>query len=271
MNKMNMYTEIREWYENYVKEFHKNDLEYMVNINLKYDHTEHVFIETRGIATSLNLSDDDLEIVLIIALLHDIGRYEQFKTYGTFSDKESVNHSKLALKIIDAYDLLKPFNPVYKQAIIDAVYYHNVLEIPNDLPEKSELFAKIIRDADKIDIWRILAEHYNKDESKKNRNIELSLPKGDSVSKEIIKNLKNRELVRIQNLNNVTELKLLQLAWIYDINYLWTFQIVSYRKHLPQIIRTLPDNRDILLITSNIIDYVENKAKEAKESGLRGR
>jgi HD superfamily phosphodiesterase len=271
MKQFKAYLEIREWYEKFVKLYHKNDLEFMRSINLKYDHCERVVIEARGLAVALELSDSDTEMVLVAALLHDLGRYEQLKKYGTFSDRDSVNHAELSLEIINNEDVLRFLDDNSVTPVLNAIRVHNMLEIPSNINGKSLLISKIIRDADKIDILRILGEHYSQTSKEKNRDIDFSLPDGEVISDDIDEWISSYSLVRTKDVENVTELKLLQLSWVFDLNYLWTSQIVEYRKFVHQIIKTLPDTVQINRLASIILNQLETKAEDAKILGFRAR
>lgn len=261
--------DVREWYENYVKGFHKNDIEFIRNINLKYDHTERVVIETRGIALSLGLDNHDVNLLIMAACLHDVGRYYQLEKYGTFSDKESCDHAELSAKIVASNGVLRLIPDDDKAVVLDAIRYHNKYEIPTTLPEKSQLFAKIVRDADKIDILRFLSQHYTLDVSERNPTIELNLPEGESVSDSILKDLKAGKPVYVDSLENVTELKLLQLSWVFDINFLWTHQVLHKRGYVSKIGTTIPSGYSAVI--DGIMSFHSAKALEAKEAGLKGR
>lgn len=262
-------TDVREWYEGFVKSFHRNDIEFIRNINLKYDHTERVVIETRGIALSLGLAQKDINLLIIAACLHDVGRYQQLLDYGTFSDKESCDHAELSGDIIEQSESLRLIPDDEKIHVINAVRQHNKYKIDETLPEKSQLFARIIRDADKIDILRFLSQHYAQDSKERNRSIELNLPEGDTATDAILKDLRSQVPVYVHNLNNTTELKLLQLSWVYDLNFLWTHQVLNKRGYVAKIGKTLPHTFDKLF--SGIMSFHDKKALEAKESGLKGR
>ena len=62
-------------------------------IKLKIDHTYRVAGLCRRIASSLGLNDAEAGLAWVIGMLHDIGRFEQLRKYGTFSDAESIDHA----------------------------------------------------------------------------------------------------------------------------------------------------------------------------------
>ena len=84
---------------NVIKEFEKFILNYDLNdsrIKYKYDHSYRVMDISETIAKAINLSDEDIILAKIIALLHDVGRFEQLKVYNSFVDHEPIDHGLLA-------------------------------------------------------------------------------------------------------------------------------------------------------------------------------
>ena len=69
-------------------------------IKLKVDHTYRVAALSERIARSLGLGDDDTNLAWLIGMLHDIGRFEQLKNYGTFSDAESIDHAHYGVELL---------------------------------------------------------------------------------------------------------------------------------------------------------------------------
>jgi hypothetical protein len=52
-------------------------------------------------------------------------------------------------------------------------------------------------------------------------------------------------------------MKLLQLGWIFDINFTRTFLYIQQRQIIEKIITTLPDTEDILKIQNHLNEYLE--------------
>jgi len=75
-NKIVEYT--KDWFFNYVQTFKDGDKELKQNVVLKEEHTKRVCKEIVGIGKQLGLNDNDLRLAEIIALLHDVGRFEQY-------------------------------------------------------------------------------------------------------------------------------------------------------------------------------------------------
>ncbi len=133
-------------------------------IRLKVEHTYRVSELCQQIASSLALSEEDIDLAWLIGLLHDIGRFEQQKNYGTFNDAISIDHAQYGARILFG-DMDKASGEI-EEIIRTAIYYHSAYRIPEDLDDRTAMFCHIIRDADKIDILKVnidfpLEEIYN--------------------------------------------------------------------------------------------------------------
>ncbi|MCR5675350.1 MAG: HD domain-containing protein [Lachnospiraceae bacterium] len=134
-----------------------------VKIRLKIDHTYRVAAFTERIAKSLSLDRADVELAWLSGMLHDIGRFEQLKRYGTFIDRLSVDHAELGADLLFADGLIGSFAdlddvPERRAMLETAIRLHNKLALPEDLNDRMRMFSDILRDADKCDIFRVLTE-----------------------------------------------------------------------------------------------------------------
>ena len=144
---------IEDVFQNYVDKYNSRD----GKIKLKIDHTYRVAKICEKIAENLELSGQDIDIAYLTGILHDIGRFEQIKRFNTFVDAESVDHAKLGIEILFEENLIREFieDKSEDELIRKVIYNHNVFSLPDNLSERELLFAKILRDADKIDIFRV--------------------------------------------------------------------------------------------------------------------
>ena len=131
-----------------------------IRVRLKIDHTYRVADIAERIAKSIAA---DADLAWLLGLLHDIGRFEQLKRYGTFKDAESVDHAELGADILFGEEMLMRAFPGfthdgYEKIAETAIRAHNKLVIPEGLDETTVMYCNILRDADKIDIFRVLTE-----------------------------------------------------------------------------------------------------------------
>lgn len=129
-------------------------------IRLKIVHTFCVKRASEAIAKRLNLSEEDRQLAVLIGLLHDIGRFEQLRIYHSFIDAETVDHAALGVKILFEDNKIRDFiiDDSYDKIIREAIANHNRYAIEDGLSGRSLLHAKIIRDADKLDNYRVKLE-----------------------------------------------------------------------------------------------------------------
>ncbi|MBN1625517.1 MAG: HD domain-containing protein [Deltaproteobacteria bacterium] len=232
--------DLKQWFNDYVRSFSSDDLVIRQNMDLKAGHTRRVCEAIVDIGMTLNLSEEDLGIAEISALLHDIGRFEQYLKYRTFSDQRSENHAEIGVKVLKENHVLNSLNPDTADIIIKAVKFHNRASLPEGEGERCLFFLKLLRDADKLDIWHVVTEYYRNKDNERNHALELDLPDTEEISEPIYNSLIHGRLARTADLRTLNDFKLLQIGWIYDLNFSRTFQIVRDNGYLETIRDVLP-------------------------------
>lgn len=221
---------IEEEFKKYVSKFDLND----DSISRKYYHSLRVMNKARKIAESIELSEEYINIATIVGLLHDYGRFEQWKRYHTFADGKSIDHGDLGVKIlfdekeIEKYDIKKENYRI----IYNAIKYHNKLEIPEDLTKEEKIICKIIRDADKLDIYELLLDGkivFIDDNNSINSEVEKQFFENSSINKKIVKNESNRILLR--------------LAMMYDINFKWSIEYIKNNNIIDRMLEMIEDKK----------------------------
>jgi HD superfamily phosphodiesterase len=97
---------LKAWFKDYVRSFHSEDTLILQNVRLKEEHTSRVCENSSRIAISEKLDEEDYYLAVTIALLHDIGRFEQISKYKTFHDSESENHALLGVRVLRSAGVL---------------------------------------------------------------------------------------------------------------------------------------------------------------------
>ncbi|NLD38608.1 MAG: HD domain-containing protein [Desulfatiglans sp.] len=246
------------WFEKYVKGFISGHSESDINVELKKNHTIRVREAIIDIAKSIALDEEDMSVAEACAILHDIGRFEQYRRYRTFSDSISENHAALGVRIIREQDVLRDFPAECREVIIRSVGCHNMPAIPSGFSPESIEFLKLIRDADKIDILYVVTEYYMTSASGSNRVIELHLPDTETISDEVFKPLTSGQIAQVDNLRSLNDFKLYQMGWVYDLNYRRSLEIIRERKYLEMLREALPEVSDradqVYRITNEYLD-----------------
>lgn len=236
---------IKKWFADYVDTFKKGDPEIQENIELKEEHTYRVCKEILTIGKKLGLKDDELRLAEIIALLHDVGRFEQYARYRTFNDSKSVNHAGLGIEIILRNSVLGNLDSRIQALVVKAIGYHNQVSLPADEAGTYLFYSRLLRDADKLDIWKVVTDYYHRKGGKRNYGLELELPDTPGVSTEVLDDIRKKRTVNMKNILNLNDFKLLQMSWIFDINFKPSLDIIKERHYLEKIRAVLPQSEEI--------------------------
>lgn len=247
------------WFSQYCHSFSSPDSEYQRNISLKEHHTHNVRQNILTICREEALSPEQQDIAEIIALFHDIGRFPQYHQYKTFKDSDSVNHAALGVQILTEKHVLAAFSKPVQDVIIKSIRFHNVFILPGFLSPEESLFLKLIRDADKLDIWRVFIEFYTLPEGERASAVGLGFPDVPGFSDEVISTLNNRQIVNLTMLRTMNDFKLLQLSWVFDLNFAASFRMLKCRDYISTLAATLPENAVITEAISRIYTYVDEK------------
>ncbi|MFW6129439.1 MAG: HD domain-containing protein [Candidatus Aminicenantaceae bacterium] len=226
---------MESWFENYVLRFKSPDQKYTQNIEIKKDHTYRVCEEIISLGKSLHLNKQDLDLAKTIALLHDVGRFEQYECYRTFSDFKSENHAQLSIKVLNQENVLEGIEKNTAEIIHCSILNHNKASLVQNETGRCLFFSKLLRDADKLDVLYVVTDYYHNGKMHSNESLELELPDDSYISDEVYNDLVSGKIVNHSNIRNLNDLKLLQMAWIYDVNFPHTFQLIQKREYLEKI------------------------------------
>lgn len=252
---------LEEWFFHYVQTFKDGDKNVLENTLLKEQHTIQVCKEILNIGQQLGLNNDELRLSKIIALFHDIGRFEQYARFQTFVDKKSVNHAELGVQILKDHHVLNKLDESMQNLILQAISYHNRASLPENETATCLFYTKLIRDADKLDIWRIVTDYYNQKDGKKKVVLELELPNTSGISDEVYQDLTHMRIVDIKNIRNVNDVKLLQIGWVFDINFHSSFQSIQSRHYIEMIGDVLPQSKEVQTIMRMVQSYLSKQVE----------
>lgn len=137
-------------------------------IALKIEHTYHVAEACDTVAREQGWSTEDIDLAWLCGLLHDMGRFEQLRRWDTFKDAESMSHAALGIEVLfgenpadaPAVTSIRDFidDPAEDELIRASIAYHSDFRLPAQLDERTRSFCDIVRDGDKIDIMRTIAD-----------------------------------------------------------------------------------------------------------------
>ena len=228
-----------EKFKNYAQQFKVTDNK----VNIKVTHTMGVVKVSEYIARKLNLVEEDVELVKLIWVLQDNGRFEQAVRYDNYDDYDTIDHAELGVEILLKNGFIREFidTDKYGNIIEKAIRNHNKYEIEEGLDERELLFAKIIRDADKTDNFEV--KQYQDFES-------LFKASEQEVQEENITDdiwnvfLQEKTIISSQRVTNMDKW-LSYLAWVYDYNFAHSLQYLKEHDCINKVIDRLDYKNEV--------------------------
>jgi len=238
-------------------EFKKHYKKYDINepaIIRKYYHSIRVMDLSRLIAKYNNFNDNDAEIAAVVGLLHDYSRFEQWTDYKSFNDFDSVDHGDLAVqRLFDEQEIknysLKEEN--YDE-IYDAIKYHNKLSIPDNLTEHNTLLCKVIRDADKLDLFYLFGI-----------NQALFSDDDSDISFDVNEQFFKESQIKTTTVKNNNELIILRLAMIYDLNFDYSFKYIKDNNLLWRLFDNIKNKEKFIKYFAYVDKYIEERMNKS--------
>lgn len=240
---------VNSWFEAYVRSFRGRNSEEQEAYAMKAEHTLKVRDISRELAEYLMLSPRDVALAQIIGILHDVGRFSQFEKYHSFIDFKTEDHAALGLKVIGEQDFVNDFLPEDRMVIFYAIQYHNKKNLAFAPNERALFFGKILRDADKMDIYRVLEPF-------------LRPSDGSGVSPLFVKNFIEGKQCDYPACRTLDDKKIIRLMWAYDINFSWMLEKIARKGYFEVIYRNLPHTPEITQGMQKLVDYVVKKCSQ---------
>jgi putative nucleotidyltransferase with HDIG domain len=257
----------QHWFDAYTRGFLTGDDALDLPLQVKIEHTAAVQANMAHLAAALNGSAEDRVLAELAGLLHDVGRFPQYRRYHTFRDGASVNHARLGLREIGRHRVLDGLPPAARRELAFAIAHHNAFVLPPHPDRRRVLLARMLRDADKLDIWRVFKTYYC-DGRRLNATVDLDLANTPGYTPAALESLRRGRMVRLADVHNRNDFKLLQIAWIHDLNLAPSFALMRDQGHLAALAGTLPRDPALRRVVEDILDYAAARAADETPSNL---
>lgn len=256
-----LWQEMRQWMAKYAKSFYTDDEEVQLGISLKEEHTGYVMRHCLDLARHLKLSEHDVYLAGIIGLFHDVGRFRQYTIYKTFNDARSEDHADLGLKVLtEEMPLMEKLTATDEATVRFAIQNHNKMLIGETADKKQLLMAKIIRDADKLDIYRVLAPYLRADMAEKAPKF-IHTSASQEVSPDFAADFMAGKQADYHNIRTHGDRKIVRLMWVYDLNFAWTLEKVMEQGYVKMVMDSLPKTPEIEEGIKRMENYIAEKRK----------
>ncbi len=245
-------------FQHFLSEFDTTD----PKIALKIRHTYGVMDACDYLARSMKLSETDHTLALLIGLLHDIGRFEQLTRFNSYDDT-LLCHAKCGLEVLFDQNLIRKFidTDKYDDIIYHAIKNHSEYAIDPALSGQTLLHAQIIRDADKLDNFRVKTE----DSIPAMLDVTEEELGKEPVTDSIFQCFMAHRLILKSDRRTHMDMWISYLAFIFDFNFPASYQFVLDNNYLDLNIDRIPysnpDTADKMAKIKEIaLSYCKEKA-----------
>ena len=250
--------QIHDWFKNYADSF-AIDGKLPGISEIKRKHSYKVESIGRRLVTEMNWDKDSALLGTAASLLHDTGRFSQFRDYGTLYDAYSADHGELGGKELKLYFPKEFADEEGYKAIIESVRWHNKKKLPDEIDEIYAPFCKLVRDADKIDVFCLVQDHIERGK------VDELLPRheiSNGLSESVLKEIEGNGYSSYKNVSSLADFLLMQITWLLDINYAASMKMIFELRIVEKITKQLPLNKR----ASDVLDSLLLKIEEYKLS-----
>lgn len=246
----------------YARTFYTGKPDHDAHLSLKVTHSHNVFCDACAIAeaeAAFTASPELTRALALAGLYHDFGRFMQYARYKTFSDASSVNHARLAVHEAKLYGVLQGEEKRVRNLALTAVLLHNRFAVPPRLNKDALAVANAVRDADKLDIMRIMSNHFT-NIGPMDSVVTLSVKDSPEVSPVLLQSLMERRTGLYSDLRTTTDFKLLICTWYYDLNYAFSRKTALAEEYLRALFESLP-------VSDALVPFKERFMKDTQING----
>lgn len=220
-------------------------------------HSLRVLTYTEFLSKTILPTEEEKRIATVIALFHDLGKASLItKNIEAFNIQR--DHATESAKIIQQMAFYQDLAADVQLTVLRAVENHNKLKLPKLDNDQQTLFARLLRDADKLDIYEA-SYRYFKEKFGIQPTMSVDLKNGIEVSDKILKSILAGKNAAVEDMKSVNDYKLLLLSMAFDLNFKLTFKVMSEKQYIQKIYETLPKRDQIIEVYRSIKLFVENK------------
>lgn len=237
-------------------------------VEIKRWHTMRVAENCKKIAIELGLNEEEIELAELIGVLHDIGRFEQYKIFDKNTDlkvldiTKKFDHGKEGVKVLKKDNYIRKYieDDKYDQIIYTAILEHNQYALSEGLSKEEELFSKIIKDADKLDLMYEAIDIYWQTPER------IQEIEEGKLAEKMIESFYEQKLSKNRYKKSEVDQILRFISFIYDINFKCSYQIIKENDYITKMVDRFnfkfSETKDELQKVKNIAnEYILEKTK----------
>lgn len=236
----------------------------------KLEHIMRVAKISRELATNLQLTKEQIDLAELIGLLHDIGRFKQYEIFDKNTTSIALDtslkfdHGEAGVEILKKDDYIRKYieENKFDAIILTAVKEHNGYELTKGLTKEEELFCRIIKDSDKLDLmYEAVAIYWQEP-------VEIEKIESGKLSEQMLKDFYEFKLTDNRNRISKTDQILRFTSFVFDLNFPFSFSVLKEKNYINQMIDRfhyqLPETKEEMQKIKKIANQYINQTLNLK-------
>ncbi len=248
---------IQAWFAAFAESYQSAAGVLPAGIELKLDHTRHVAENARDLSRDLHWRPDDIRLAEALGWLHDVGRFVQYAEFGHFHDATSFNHGTRGADVVRDAGILDDLDGDSRAGLLDGIRFHNAKAIPPNLPAARRRLLELIRDADKLDIFRVVLEGLERDGFRELADMWPHIDLDGPVDDRLLDEIATRRQGNLAHVHSRADFLLLLASWVYDLRFAPARARVRRAGVLDAIAVHLPSSPDISAVLVSARQFLD--------------
>jgi hypothetical protein len=247
---------LRTVFNEYIIQFRSAPYNLDPAIEKRIVHTGKVVENILILSDNLELSHNEKVVAEIAALFHDIGRF--WLLLPENSESPVRDHAEASIEYLNSVAPFSELDEATRNIIIQVIRNHNKPELPKKEGEAILFYVKLLRDADKLDLWRTTSEFITGKGEKPNMAIELAVSSKSVVTPSFCKMIIEGGIPNKNDIVTFNDFVIFQMSWVFDLHFKKSFQILNQRQYIRHLYDSLPKNDNVIEIYRMIRIFMEN-------------
>ncbi len=259
--------QIRAWFESYVDSFRSAGGNLPTGLVIKLEHSRRVAGNARDIARDLHWPPGEILGAETAGCLHDIGRFSQLAEFGHFHDATSVDHGLRGFEVLQESGILAQLPGERRRCLLESTRHHNARHIPAAVTPACLPLLKLVRDADKLDIYRVVSEELSRDGFQKLAGMWPHVSLRGGLNPRLLDDIRTRRTGDTADVRSLADFLLLQACWVYDLHYAPARERVRRGGLLEAVAARLPSDPETTGVLEEIRRFLSRDEDHAVSEG----
>lgn len=246
----------KAWFALFTREYCQAQPDDCSPMELKIEHTALVLEHAHRIIAAHDFSPPLARATALAALYHDVGRFPQYARWRTFKDSQSVNHGFLGVKTLKTRHVLAAEDRRTRQLVLAAVALHNTFAVPDHISADLQQLVHAVRDSDKCDILRIMANELHKS-GPKHKAVVLHVQDDPLLwTPKVVDDILAGRVAGYADLRSINDFRLLLGSWLYDLRFGVSKEYIKKSGYIEQLLLNLPADAPVQQARQRLLEIL---------------